>query len=315
MIVNGLKHACSLFVVVLFMQCSDKKEKITEVKPVQIPGTQVSLVPGPGFVLAPGIAGFNHTNLTATIIVLETPKPYDSILAEISKEKMKAQGTTLLRLDTVSIAGSTGRLYKSSRLTDGVTFFQWVLVLPLQGHALTVNGTFLQDDDLAASPMIKEMLMSTHIIENANDEAVLSFTVQADSLKFAKILEGPSVMFTKSGEWNESSIFDLSFFAGPSNTNQPMEKSKDFVLWQLKEFCADCEVIKNGIQPITIDSLTGYEVIALSKDSTGFVKRLKYEVMLFDSTRYYLLVGTSTKNSNDRVEMFKKISRTFRKKD
>lgn len=310
-----IKYSYSLVVLaLLFVQCADKKEKIAEAKPVQIPGTQVSLVPGPGFVLDPGMGGFTHTSLTATVFTLEAPKSYDSIVAEIDKEKMKTQGTTLLRMDTVSVSGLTGRLYKSSRDKDDAPYFQWVLVLPLQGHALTVTGTFLPDDDLTLSPLIKEMLMSTHVVENTSGEAGLNFSIEADSLKFAKILEGPSVMFTQTGEWNESSIFDLSFFAGPSHPNPPMERSKEFVLSQLKQVCADCEVIKNGIQPITIDSLSGYEVVALSKDSTGFVKRLKYEVMLFDSTRYYLLVGTSTKNSTDRIEMFKNISRTFKKK-
>ncbi len=311
-----LKYSCFLVVLaLLFTQCADKKEKITEVKHVQIPGTQVSLIPGPGFVVDPTIGGFNHTSLTATVIAVEAPMPYDSIVAEISIEKMKTQGNTLMRMDTVSVSGLSGRLYKSSRTSDDdITFFQWVLVLPLQGHSVSITGTFLEDNDLIVSPLIKEMLMSTHVVENTSGEAGLNFSIEADSLKFAKILEGPSVMFTKTGEWNESSIFDLSFFAGPSLPNPPMDRSKEFVLSQLKQVCADCEVIKNGIQPITIDSLSGYEVVALSKDSTGFVKRLKYEVMLFDSTRYYLLVGTSTKNSNDRVEMFKNISRTFKKK-
>lgn len=310
---SGFSYAGAwVIAVVLFAQCTQPKEK--EVQPTQIPGTPVSLVPAKDFELVPEMGGFKHTSSAASIMVIEIPKPYNVMVAEVSAEKMALQHMTLLSKDTLSVMGVHGLLYKTSRLTQGFTFKQWVLLLPHQGHALTVNGTYILEDEATLSEPIKQAVLSARVTESTPNTSLLKFTLQADSLKLARILEGPSVIYTQSGTWNESSIFDLSFFAGPSSRYGTLDETQEFTLGQLKQVCTDCEVIKNGINPITIDSLKGYEVLALSKDSAGVVKRLKYQVVLFDSTRYFLMVGTSTKNSPHRIDMFKNISRSFRRK-
>jgi hypothetical protein len=303
-----------LFALLLLTKCSEKEKKKPDPVLVTISGTNVSLIPPSGFAQATDIPGLRHGSLLASIIVLETPKAYEHVMADVSKARMTEQGITLLSIDTVSIPGLKGTLYKTLSHSEGLSFLQWVLVLPVQGHTVSVNGTFSRPDEAALSEHIKEALLSTRIAANTSSKDMLTFTIDSDSLQLAKILAGPSVIFTGNGKWNDSAIFDLSFFAGPFKVEQAPVRLEEFTLNQLKGFCTDCEVIKNGIQPITIDSLSGYEVVAISKDSAGVVKRLKYEVVLFDSLQYYLLVGTSTKNSRNRVEMFKEISRSFKRK-
>src|SRR5688500_1308244 len=165
----SVKILFSLLTIALFLiQCNNNKEN--QRASVQIPGTYVSLVPAEGFVLAPERGGFKHTKSIASIIVLETPKTYESVVAEVTKEKMAKQDIALVRMDSVSIPGYKGIIYKTLRNTQELNFVQWVLVLPVQGHALTINGTLLLEDEEDLSEMVKRSLLSTRLaVTETND--------------------------------------------------------------------------------------------------------------------------------------------------
>jgi hypothetical protein len=301
--------------VMLGWLCAQCASGPDESKRLTIPGTMVSMIPAEGFQLTPEIAGFKNYVKIASIIVMEIPQQYQTIVSGITKENIARQKTTLLDKEEVEVAGKKGLLYKITRLDKGINFNQWVLVLPVEKHTLTVNGTYLKQNEKDLSETIREAMLTTRIQPAAKLTDALRFAIEPDSLKFARILGGPSVMYTRSGAWTDSAIFDLSFFAGPSTETDILEPTQEFAEQQLKEICADCVLEETDIQPVTIDNLKGFELVSASRDSTTHAfKRLKYEVILYDTTRYYLMVGTSSRESDAHVQMFKGISRSFRRK-
>jgi hypothetical protein len=69
------------------------------------------------------------------------------------------------------------------------------------------------------------------------------------------------------------------------------------------------------INEITIDNLTGYEIVADGKTKDN-VPELVYQVMLFDDKGgYYIIVGHTKENFEKYLEMFKKIALTFKRKE
>jgi hypothetical protein len=304
-----------IILVFLFISGCSTRESGSNQEYIHIPGTPVRLIPPEEFTLAPDIGGFKHTRLTASIMVLQSPLDFKTIASGFTAQALTKQGGELLSTIPVTIDSTEAMLYKTFRISQGLNFVQWSLVFPLNGHAITVMSAYLKENDRELSDKIKNALITTRVAkEDIADQRALSFTIDAKPLKLAQLLQGPSLMFTREGKWNEQEIFDLSFFAGPSMDNGYIEQSEDFALGQLKDVCADCQVDKNGIQKISIDSLNGYEIVSYRNDSAAHVKRLKYEVMLFDGNKYYLLVGTASSDYLNNISVFRNISNSFKRK-
>jgi hypothetical protein len=279
---------------------------------VSIPGTPVSMAPTEDFELAPEMGGFKHKTLTASMMVVEIPQKYELVLPEFGEKNLENQGAVLMNQEPLSAIN--GMMFQTSRISHGLNFRQWSLLMPAFGYTILVNGTYLEEDEERLSEKIKNTLLTLRLNQEAKPN-VLAFSIKPIGLKFAKILEGPSVMYTKDGVWNGASIFDLSFFVGPSmlfdGNSLPGE---EFAIGQLKNVCADCELAEQGVQQIEIDSLKGHEILAFVTDSLGNTKRLKYQAILYDKKTYYLMVGTSSKNTPEIVAQFKEMSRSFKRK-
>lgn len=310
--VTGLR---SIYFVVMLLAagCSGKKDEQREY--VQVPGTPVKIIPPEEFTLAPDLGGFKHNRLTASIMVQESPKDFKTVSNNYADSVQAQQGGELLISLPVVVDSTEAMLYKTFRVSQGLNFVHWSLVMKMQDHVLTVISTYLKQNDKELSGSVKEALLTTRIDKKASDKNnILSFSIQGDPLKQAKLLQGPSVMYTSNGDWNDQSIFQLSFFAGPSVDNTIIERSEDFVLGQLKNICADCKVEKDAIKKVLIDSLAGYEIVSYRDDSVSHSRRLKYQVVLFDDIRYYLLVGTASERHEENLATFRTIANSFKRK-
>lgn len=299
--------------MLLVTGCSDKKAQQREY--ILVPGTMVKIIPPEEFTLAPDIGGFKHNRLTASIMVQESPKDFKTVSNGYTDSTLIKQGGQLLISIPVVVDSTDAMMYKTFRVSQGLNFVQWSLVMHVEDHVITVISSYLKQNDKELSGRVKEALLSTRIDKNTDyKKNLLSFTIQGEPLKQAKLLQGPSIMFTESGEWSDQSIFQLSFFAGPSVENAIIERSPDFAMGQLRSICADCTVEKNGLRQVSIDSLDGYEIVSYRTDSVTNTQRLKYQVVLFEDTRYYLLAGTASEHYQENLSTFRTIAHTFKRK-
>jgi hypothetical protein len=85
------------------------------------------------------------------------------------------------------------------------------------------------------------------------------------------------------------------------------EEQKEMAIGAVKNKYEENIEIKE-INAVTLDGLGGYEVIGYEKQAEK-QEVLKYAVTLFDTGRSFTITGIS---ETDNLEMFRKITRTFR---
>jgi hypothetical protein len=278
-----------------------------------VKGTPVSLKLPAGFMPDSTIGGFRHKDQTATIMVISLPKPFEEAVDQLDKDKMKQAGQELLSKEEVKVGNAKGVLCYINMLSQGSNFLQWMLILPdRQSTVITVNGTFLWQDKEKFSSIVKKSLLTTSLDPDAgSDTNMLSFEFDTADLRLAKVLEGPSVLYTDDGEWSERSISDLSFYGSSSSIRKEAFFSESYYAEQyFLQTCSICTIddIKDSLK---IDGLRSVELWGFTEDST---KTLKYQAMVFDDTRYYVMIGTAARDKEKNLEIFREISRTFRRK-
>jgi hypothetical protein len=285
--------------------------------PLSVAGTPVSLCPPVDFDLKTDLGGFRHKSLPASIMVMEVAQAFEKAVPELTVDKLSAQGITLLSKTNVTTSGRQGVLCNVDKNSGGTPVSQWILLLPNGTSSVTVNGTFLKKDEEKFSKAVKQALMTTQIDEKSmKDESVLSFKVDvsATPLKLAKILQGPSAAYNLQGAWPATDTDDFSFFVGPSTSNPMMVPDEQTAMEQLKQLCENCQYNPDSVAAVTIDSLKGFEIVAFAPADSVKTKTLKYQVVLFDGSRYFLMVGSASKDHKQNVEVFRGVSQTFRKR-
>jgi hypothetical protein len=284
---------------------------------VSVVGTPISLCPPADFELKMELGGFHHRSLPASILVVEIPQPFNEAVLELTEEKLATQSITLLSKENVQVRGEEGVLCHVNKKSNGTDFGQWLLLLPNGNTSVTINGTFLKKDDERFSQLIKQAVLTSRINEGAtSDEDVLPFAldVAGTPLKLAKILQGPSVMYSESGNWADHASGELSFFAGFSTSDPFLVHDKETLKEQIKQLCNTCSYAEDSIAAVTIDKLKGFEVAAFSEADSVHSKMLKYVTVLFNEGRYYLLVGSASRQYDENLDLFRKVGRSFRRK-
>ncbi|AYB31922.1 hypothetical protein [Chryseolinea soli] len=283
--------------------CSTKKEPLT----FHLEGTPVRLVPPPGFKPAPALGGLQHASKRSAIMALELPSTFQEAAAEIVSDTLAKQGIRLLERQDVKIQNKTGVLYKIGRLTNGANIEQWMLLLPYDQATISVTGTYVKTDEKELAAGIKAALLSVQLDARAT-HAALPFSVRVKGLRQAKVLPGPSVVYTEQGDWNNASLQSLSFFAGSSDRMIGWG-AEETARSQFQEMCPTCMLAESSIAHVSVDSLDGVELWGYTP-----AKKLKYEMVLFDTSKFFVMIGTADSLQAEMLAHYKEASRTFARK-
>jgi hypothetical protein len=303
------------FIPVLVSICCWQCNFFRPEKRIDIVGTVVSLVPPENFVRAEHLTGIWNQKLRATIIVAEIPRKFGVASQEVKKDDTLRGGLKVLSEQKVEVDNRIGILYHLNRRNPPNNFNQWMLVLPNLNYTTAVSGTYPAADEDKLSVAIKRAILTTQI---AGDESKLIQSVpfevnlEKPSLKLAKVLKGPSLVYTADGIWSDSSMFATSFYIGPSYPlKNAIADKENFAKENFKKICSACLLDTSSVNSVMIDSLKGFEVWGYTNNN----HKLKYQVILFDEICYYLLVGTAIQDQQKNLQQFQRISRTFRKKN
>jgi hypothetical protein len=207
-----------LVAVVMAGLCCQCNKPGDEKSLVDITGTVVSLSPPEGFVQVPALGGFKHEKLKATIMVVETPKTF-SIVGDQAKAGSMKDGMKVLSKEKIDLEGKEAMLYHLNKVSQYRSFNQWMLVFAHNRHTTSVTGTYLAKDEALLSENIKTALLTTHV--NGDEAALIravpfSVSMEGASLTLAKVLTGPSLVYTADGVWSDSSLQANSFYVGSS---------------------------------------------------------------------------------------------------
>ncbi|MBL0745597.1 hypothetical protein [Chryseolinea lacunae] len=298
---NRLQHILMMIMmVVACLGCSGKKEPLT----FQLEGTPVRLVPPPGYKPAPALGGLQHVSKRSAIVALELPTPFEDAASEIVVDTLARQGIRLLEREDIKLQHDTGVLYKIQRLVNGSNVEQWMLLLPYGQSTISVAGTYMKTDEKELAAAIKNALLSVQL-DGQVKHAALPFSVHVKGMRAAKVLPGPSVVFTTKGDWNNASLQSLSFFAGSSD-RMPGWGAEETARSQFREMCPTCTLTETSISHVSIDSLRGVELWGYTP-----ARKLKYEMVLLDTSKFFVMIGTADSLQSEMLAQYREASRTF----
>lgn len=278
-----------------------------------IPGTKCSLIPPSGFVSATNFSGFQNNESGASIMVSEIPAPMQTIIEGFTADALKAKGMTLIDKETIEFNNSKATYIKVSQQANGTTYLKQILIFGDSKKTVLVNGIYPEASKNIEAD-IKTSLLSSSYNENQNenplDAAKFKIDVSGTDFKLTKYISG-SLIYTTDGQIpsEKPTLIVGNSIAKVSNENQ-----KQYCIDRLKKLPRGESNTVKEINPIQIDNLQGYEIVADGK-SKDLNNELVYLVMLFsDPGDYFIIVGKATEDLENNLKSFKNITKTFKRK-
>ncbi|WP_424003650.1 hypothetical protein [Maribacter sp. IgM3_T14_3] len=299
--------------VVLFSQNDINNQLSTEHKSVD--GTKISIVPPNGFTTASNFLGFQQTQSGSSIMVLDIPGPFSEVSKGLTKEGLLSQGMTLKETHKLTLNSLPAVLLKAEQNAYGNIYTKYILAFGTEEESILINGTFPQNiEDL--NEVLKKALLSTVYDSNKkiNPFDTVDFEISTDGtdIVFAKNISN-SLIFNRDGKIPSETKDKVSLIIVKAFSNVDIMDKKLFAMNRIRQLPI---VIKKIIstEPIEIDGINGYEIIADGSDKKTGNKEKAYQVILFSDSLYYLIFGSSQADFDNNIELFKKLAKTFKRK-
>lgn len=278
-----------------------------------IPGTKCSIIPPSEFVASTNFSGFQNNKLGASIMVTEMPAPVQTIIESFTADALKTKGMTLIDKQIIDFNNSKATLAKVSQQANGITYFKQILVFGDSKNTVFVNGIYPEASKNIEAE-IKKSLLSTSYNENQKDNPLdavaFKIDVSGTDFKLAKYMAG-SLMFTTDGQIPTK---NPSLIVGNSISKVSAENQKQYCIERLKKLPRGELNKPKEINPIQIDNLQGYEIVADGKDKDS-KEELIYQVMLFNEQGdYFIIIGLATEDRENNLKSFRNIAKTFKRK-
>ncbi len=283
---------------------------------IPIAGTKLSMIPPPGFTAATGFSGFQYEAKNASIVVTVIPGPLDEVSKGFSAETIKQNGMTLLDKKIVDLPTTKADLYNVSQEGNGTTYYKKILVFGDAKQTVLINGMYpAASKSLEAG--IEKSILSVIFNDKPEEDpiaaAAFSLDVNGTTLQFTKAVSG-SLIYTRDGKIPTAAEDKAVFVGSASLTPVAVTDKKQFSLARLKKLPNGETTIAKETNPVTIDNLNGFEIIADGITAEG-KKQLVYQVILFiDKGGYYILYGSAADKLENNLADFKKIAQTFQQK-
>jgi len=303
----------------------NKIENVQTSKHIELPGTKYLLIkPDSSFTVSTDFTGLSNKDLEAGINITELPMSFDAVLPMFTKDLPPKDGELVFERDLV-MNGYQAKMYKTDviqksaleELTNpekegkAVTF--WLLLYGNENFCLTIAATYPSSLDKELSDKFERSLRSFLYLEekevNPLDGLTFGIDLKDTPLKFATTVFQTGAAFNIDGKFPTESddITSYSIMIMPFGI-ESMEQKEAAIKKVRKPFE---EIDIKEVNPITLDSLKGYEVVGYGNDENGELT-LNYSVTLFDTERHFIINGVSKIEIEEKLEMFRKISSTFR---
>lgn len=295
----------SLFLLNTALSQSDKYKVV--------PGTKLSLIPPKGFEPVSNFNGFQNTSNGASIMLIELPAPYNTIVTSFTADGLKNKGMTLIEKKEVIHQGAKATFFKVSQPANGITYLKQMLLFGDDTKTVMVNGIY-PEQSKAIEEDLRISLMSTLYNESQSaspeETAPFKIDVSGTDFKFSKSLTG-SLLYSTDGNIPTNGPF---LMVGSSFSKVPAGNHKQYSLERLKKLPGGDAVVVREVKDIEIGGLKGYEIVADSKTKEGRPE-LIYQVMLYDAAGdYFIFVGAAKEEFEKRLQDFKYVAKTFKRK-
>jgi hypothetical protein len=199
----------------------------------------------------------------------------------------------------------------------GTEYLKWLLIFGDEKESVVIAATFPQQLDRDLSEKMKASILTAtwDRKKDVSPTEDLNFRVDAKGeLKLAKRVAN-LLVFSKGGIFPSKDVDDPIFIVGQSVSKMEMGNPEEFAKARILQTAEITDVEIEQSNKVTIDHLSGYEIVAKAKDKASARPMLVYQVMLFDAQTYFLMQGLiSDTNHQLNLEVFKEMARTFHRK-
>ncbi len=282
---------------------------------INIAGTKISIIPPQGFTKASDFLGFQQELSGSSIMFLDVPGPFSEISKGFTKENFLSQGVQVQEIENLVINGLPAIFVTGEQNAYGNEYIKFVLSFGTEKETIMINGAYPKNLNETGTDIKSAMLTAYYEPDKViNPFEIVDYVINTDEygLKFAKSMSN-SLVFTTDGLLPVQSEDKTTFIAAKSISKVPISDTKLFSINRLKKMPFEIENIESTLD-ISIDGISGYEIIALTIDKNTAEKGKVYQVMLFSDSLYYIMLGTTNQEYEINIEKFKKIANSFKRK-
>ncbi len=280
-----------------------------------IEGTKISLVPPIGFKPASNFLGLEQANSGATIMVLEIPGPFAETSKGMTKEGFLSQGIEVDKIEPLILNDLPAILVSAKQNAHGAEYTKYVLCFGTETETIIINGSTPSNLEQIAKLVKAALLTSVYEPNREIDPfGVVDYAVDLTSskLKFAKGMSG-SLIFTYDGNIPSETVDQTTLIIAKSFSAQDIEDRKLFCLNRLNKLPVEVTSIESTTE-ITIDGVSGFEIVADGKDrKSGEAERL-LQVILFSDDLYYMFFGSTSADFDANIDEMRRVVKTFQRK-
>lgn len=279
-----------------------------------IKGTKVSLVSPEDFIEATNFGGFQQNETGSSIMVLPIPGGYQKVRQGITEGSLLAKGIVTKKIEEVDLNGTPGILVSGEQNAYGNTYQKYILVFGYDKETIMINGVSPKNFQGLSDTILKSMKsviynpgLKVDPLKNVDFEVDIKKT----GLVFASSVAN-SLVFNRDGRMPSESEDKLSLMIAKSFSETTIEDRKLFTLNRIKQLF-EVESI-NSTSAITVDGISGYEIVADTKDRKSGEELKTYLSILYSDKLYYIFLGSSIRNYDNNINLLKKTVRTFTRK-
>jgi hypothetical protein len=287
---------------------------------VAFPDVELEILQPPGFDKATSFNGFQQSSIKASVALTSLPVSFRQISNGFNKKNLATRGMTLLSQQTIKIKNQPGLLLKVNQSAFGKKFGKWILVFGDDQKTNIVTASFLSKDAPKLSAPLKKVLLSVAPISSnttAKTAPTLPFAVTAvEGLTLVQKMAGVGKMaaFTKDGNIPTAAPTDPLFLVAPSLGDVPVLDQRAFATKRLSGYPQTEISTVKSTKEITIDNLSGWEMVADGLDQKTKTPMKIYQVMLFPKQGGYVVMTGLVGDKQAEIYMpkFKSITLTYK---
>jgi hypothetical protein len=283
--------------------------------PVAVPGTKVTIEPPEGFALSKQFPGFMREDVNASIVVTEMPAPVMEIKKAMNKEDLATKGMVLLESKAIKHAGKDALFVKVSQQASGIDFLKWMLITGEERATTLVVGTFRSDTEDELSAPMRTAVLSTSFGAAPKDAFEgLQFRIEPSAKLKVAARVANMLMLNESGTTTPVAAEAPLYVIGSSVNETTIGDLPKFAQARAAKTAKVKDVRNFKGQPIKLDGLAAYEIVADATDSkTGKALRL-YQVIAPEGSNYFIAQGlVGAQRAGEFVPEFQRITGSFKK--
>ena len=284
---------------------------------INVKGTKISIVPPKGWTAASNFNGFQQMGSSSSLMVLEIPGPYSEVSKGLTEEGLKTQGVILDKKRNITVNGLNGEYIVAKQFAYETMFGKYILVFGNEQTSFLVNGMFPIDFKNELGKEIEKSMLSVIYEPNKEIDPLRSVNFEIDvsnsKFTFAKMMSN-TLIYTVDGIIPTESADKTTLIVGTSLGKIEMEDKKQYSINRIKQYPSIKNVESKDIESVTIDDVSGYEIIAYGKNEKTDEPEMIYQIMLFSDNGYYLIVGIANEYFKENIKLFRKLSQTFNRR-